>query len=156
MGETKRVATQNIKSECSVNSVWKSVFETLVQSGFWCKKTDYILFERFVKASKKSIGILMQQIEPEVSEKIDFGDRDKSKFKAPFGFFGPSGFCCNEENRHLFNLNVCSKLKFFDWDRDGRNHASTNGEKWFWKSMWIKTKNLQCVPVIIILMQESN
>ena len=37
-GEIKRLATQNIKFEDSVNSVWKSVFGTLVQPGFWCNK----------------------------------------------------------------------------------------------------------------------
>ena len=37
------------------------------------------------------------------------------------------------------------KLFLSDWDRDGRNHASTNGENFFWRSRWFKTKNLQCV-----------
>ena len=51
----------------------------------------------------------MQQIEPENLKKIEFESRDKSKFIAAFGTFGPSGFCCKAENRHLFNLSVCSK-----------------------------------------------
>ena len=37
------------------------------------------------------------------------------------------------------------KLFLSDWDRDGRNHAYTYGETWFWRSRWFKTKNLQCV-----------
>ena len=61
---------------------------------------------------KKSIEILMQQFEPENSEKIELEHRDKSKLLAPFGTFGPSGFCCKEENRHLSNLNVCSNYFF--------------------------------------------
>ena len=63
---------------------------------------------------KDSIAILTQQIEPEESEKIEFESRDKSKFIAAFGTFGPSGFCCKAENQHLFNLSVCSKMNFFD------------------------------------------
>ena len=62
---------------------------------------------------KDSIAILRQQIEPEESEKIEFESRDKSKFIAVFGTFGPSGFCCKAENQHLFNLSVCSKMNFF-------------------------------------------
>ena len=62
---------------------------------------------------KDSIAILRQQIEPEESEKIEFESRDKSKFIAAFGTFGPSGFCCKAENQHLFNLSVCSKMNFF-------------------------------------------
>ena len=58
---------------------------------------------------KNSIETLMQQIEPEFSEKIELEHRDKSKIIAPFGSFGPSAFCCKEENRHLPNLNACSK-----------------------------------------------
>ena len=289
MGETKRVATQNIKFAVSVNSVWKSVFGTLVQPSFWCnKKTDYFSIDWFVTTpknfdwnldatnrtwklrgnwvrtslwakihrnfwefrtirfllqgrkstyfqpkrlfkifvsdwdrdrrnhastngetwfwksswfenknlqcvfghqyfntrielktsqsipslqlesfrltrwwekpnrlicfnrliwdnSKKSIEVLMLQFEPQNFEKIELGYRDKLKFIETFGTFGPSGFCCKEENRHLPNLNVCSKLNLFDWDQDGRNHASTNGEAWFWKSRWFKNKNIQCV-----------
>ena len=61
---------------------------------------------------KISIEILMQQIEPENSEKIELEHRDKPKFMESFGNFGPSGFCCKEENRHSFNLNVCSKYLF--------------------------------------------
>ena len=54
----------------------------------------------------------MQQIEPESSEKIELEHRDKSKIIPPFVTFGPSGFCCKEENRHLSNLNVCSNCFF--------------------------------------------
>ena len=36
-------------------------------------------------------------------------------------------------------------MKESDWDLDGRAPPSTNGETWFWKSMWFKNKNLQCV-----------
>ena len=32
------------------------------------------------------------------------------------------------------------KLFLSNWDRDGRNHASTNVEKWFWKPRWLKTQ----------------
>ena len=92
------------------------------------KKPTTFLGDWFVKTPKKPIAILMQQIEPENSRKIEFEHRDKSKFIAFFETFGPSGFCCNEENRHLFNLRVCSKLNFVDRDGDGRNHSSTNGE----------------------------
>ena len=82
----------------------------------------------------------MQHIEPEMSEKIELEHRDKSNIIAPIGNFGPSAFCRKEENRHLFNLNVCSKLKFFDWDLNGKNRASTNGETWFWKPRWLGTQ----------------
>ena len=61
---------------------------------------------------KFSIEILMQQIEPENSEKFELEHRDKPKFMETFGNFGLSGFCCKEENRHTFNLNVCSKYLF--------------------------------------------
>ena len=54
----------------------------------------------------------MQQIERENSEKIELDYRDKPKFIEIFGNFGPSGLCCKEENRHIFNLNVCSKWLF--------------------------------------------
>ena len=54
----------------------------------------------------------MQQIEPENPEKIELEHRDKPKFIETFGNFGPSDFCCKEENRHTFNLNVCSKYLF--------------------------------------------
>ena len=54
----------------------------------------------------------MQQIEPENSEKIELEHRVKSNILAPFGTFRPSAFYWNEENRHLFNLNVCSKYLF--------------------------------------------
>ena len=59
MGGTKRVATQNIKFEDSVNSVWKSVFGTLVQPGFWCnKKNDWFdLIDWFWQLQKNSIEI---------------------------------------------------------------------------------------------------
>ena len=50
----------------------------------------------------------MQQIEPEKSEKIELESRDQPELKETFGTFGPSGFCCKEENLHLSNLNVCS------------------------------------------------
>ena len=89
---------------------------------------------------KKSIESLMQLIEPEISEKTELEYRDESNIIATFEIFGPSTFCCMEENRHLFNLNVCSKLKFFDWDLDGKNHASTNVETWYWKLRWLKTQ----------------
>ena len=38
---------------------------------------------------KDSIATMMQQIEPEESEKIEFESRDKSKIIAAFGTFGP-------------------------------------------------------------------
>ena len=63
-----------------------------------------------------------------------------AKVHRNFWNFGPSGFCWKEENRHLFNLNVCSKLKIFEWDLDGKNHASTNVETWFWKTRWLRTQ----------------
>ena len=81
----------------------------------------------------------MQQIEPQNSEKYELEYRNKPKFIETFGTFGPSAFCCKEENRHLFNLNVCSKLNLFDWDRDGRTQASTTGETLIWKPRWLKT-----------------
>ena len=113
MGETKRVATQNIKFEVSVNSVWKSVFGTLFQSRFWCnKKPTTFSIDWFVTIPKKFDWNLMQQLERENSEKIELEYRDKSKFIEPFGNFGPSGFSCKEENRHTFNLYVCSKFLF--------------------------------------------
>ena len=56
----------------------------------------------------------MQQIEPENLKKIEFESRDKSKFIALFGTFGPSDFCCKEKKRPLLNLSVCSKNNFFD------------------------------------------
>ena len=56
----------------------------------------------------------MQQIELENSEKIELEYRNKPKFMETFGTFGSSGFCCKEENRHLFNLNVCSNFYLFD------------------------------------------
>ena len=87
----------------------------------------------------------MQQIEPENSEKIELENRDKPNSMETFGNFWSSGFRCKEENRHFLNLNVSSKMNLFDLDRDGRNHASTNGETFFWKSRWFKTKYLQCV-----------
>ena len=54
MGGTKRVATQNIKFEDSVNSVWKSVFGTLVQPGFWCNKKNRLLFNRLICENSKN------------------------------------------------------------------------------------------------------
>ena len=72
-GETKQIATQNIKFEDSVKSVSKPVFGSSVPSWFWCKKKpDYFLIDWFVNSTKKLIGFLMQQIEPENSEKIEF------------------------------------------------------------------------------------
>ena len=56
------------------------------------EKNRQILVIWFVKPPQKSIAILMQQIEPEISETIEFDCRDKSKFIALFGTFGPSGF----------------------------------------------------------------
>ena len=82
----------------------------------------------------------MLQFEPEISEKIELEYRVESNIIAPFGTFVPSTFCCMEENRHLFNLKVCSKLKFFDWDLDGNNHASTIVETWYWKLRLLKTQ----------------
>ena len=141
MGETKPVATQNIKFEDSIRLVSKTVFGTLVQSGFWCKKkTDYFLIDWFVTTPENSTGILIQQIEPENSKTIEFEHRVRSKFIAFTGTSGPSGFGCKEKIRHLFNLNVCSKRNFFDWGLNGRNHGSTNGETWFSKTSWLKTK----------------
>ena len=81
----------------------------------------------------------MQQIEPQISEKYELEYRNKPKFIETFGTFRPSAFCCKEENRHLFNLNVCSKLNLFDWDRDGGTQASTTGETLIWKPRWFKT-----------------
>ena len=54
----------------------------------------------------------MQQIEPENSEEIELEHLYEPKFIETFGNFGPSGFCCKEENRHLSNLNVCSNYFF--------------------------------------------
>ena len=34
---------------------------------------------------------------------------------------------------------------FFDWHLDWRNQTCTNGETFFWRTTWFKTKNLQCV-----------
>ena len=141
MGETKPVATQNIKFEDSIRLVSKTVFGTLVQSGFWCKKkTDYFLIDWFVTTPENSTGILIQQIEPENSKTIEFEHRVRSKFIAFTGSSGPSGFGCKEKIRHLFNLNVCSKRNFFDWGLNGRNHGCINGETWFSKTSWLKTK----------------
>ena len=140
MTEAKPVATQNIKFEDSIKYVSKTIFGALVQSGFWCKKkTDYFLIDWFVTTPENSTGILMQQIEPETSKKIEFEHRVKSKFIATTGTFGPSGFCCEEQNRHPSNLNVCSKLNLFDWDRGGGTQASTTGETLIWKPRWFKT-----------------
>ena len=83
----------------------------------------------------------MQQIEPEISEKIELEHRDESNIIAPFGNFGPSAFSWKEENQHLFNLNDWSKLKCFNWDLDGKNRASTNVETWFWKPSWLRTQH---------------
>ena len=104
------------------------------------KPIDLIQSFDLWQLQKESIEILMQQIEPEISEKIELEHRDKSKIIAPFVTFGPSAFCWKEENRHLFNLNVWSELKFFNWDLDGKNHASTNVETWYWKLRWLKTQ----------------
>ena len=104
------------------------------------KPIDLIQSFDLWQLQKESIEILMQQIEPEISEKIELEYRVESNIIAPFGTFVPSTFCCMEENRHLFNLNVCSKLKFFDWDLDGNNHASTIVETWYWKLRLLKTQ----------------
>ena len=99
----------------------------------------------------------MQQVEPEISEKIDFGNRDKSKFKAPFGTFQPTGFCCKEENRHLFNLNVSSKIKFFSIKTSvGEIKPLLTEEKYSDIRCDSKLKTFSRFPVIIILMEESN
>ena len=86
LGETKLVATQNIKFEDSVKSVSKSAFGTLVPSGFWCRKNSgYFSIGWFVTTPQKSIGILMQGIKPENSELIEFEYGDKSN---PWHIFG--------------------------------------------------------------------
>ena len=54
----------------------------------------------------------MQQIEPGNSETIELEYRDRPKFIETFGTLGPSGFCCKDEKRHIFNLNVCSNYLF--------------------------------------------
>ena len=141
MAETKTVATQNIKFEVEVKSVSKSVSGTLVQSGFWCNEENRLFKTNwFVRTPKSSVGILMEQIKPVVSEKIEFEHRVKPKVIALFGIFGPSGFCCKEEIRQLFNQKACQKLRTSDWGPLRRNQASTNGETWFRKSRWFKTK----------------
>ena len=104
------------------------------------KPIDLIQSFDLWQLQKESIEILMQQIEPEISEKIELEHRDKSKIIAPFVTFGPSAFCWKEENRHLFNLNVWSELKFFNWDLDGKNRAPTNVETWFWTPRWLRTQ----------------
>ena len=109
------------------------------------KTIDHCFFESFVTTPVRSIGILIEKITPVVSEKIQFEYLDKSKCIAPFRNFAPSGFCCKEENQHLLNLNISSKINFFDWCLNGRNWPVTNGETWFWKTRWFKTENLQCV-----------
>ena len=83
---------------------------------------------------------MRQLIEPENSEEMALEYRDKPKFIEIFGTFGPSGFCCEERNRHLFNLSDCSKLTFFDWDLNGKHHTSTNVESWVWNSRWVRTQ----------------
>ena len=103
------------------------------------KAIDLIQSIDLRQLQKNTIEILMQQIEPQNSEKYELEYRDKPKFIETFGTFGPSAFCCKEENRHIFNVNVCSKPNLFDWDRDGGTQASTTGETLIWKPRWFKT-----------------
>ena len=94
----------------------------------------------------------MQQIK--TSEKVDFEYRHKSKCIASFETFAPSGFCCKEETRHLFKLNVNSKTIFVEWDLDWRNQTSPSGKTLVWKMMLFITKTFSAFPDIKILMQE--
>ena len=58
--------------------------------------------------------------------------------KALFGNVGLRKLWCNELNRHIFELKVCSKLKIFDWDIGWRNRGFM-GDKKFWKFSFFNT-----------------
>ena len=109
MGETKRVATQNSKFEDSVNSVRKSFFGTFVQPGFWCnKETDSFSIDWFVTTPKKNDWNLDATNRTWKFRENWVRISRSAKTHRNFWNFGPSGFCCKEENRLLSNLNVCS------------------------------------------------
>ena len=71
----------------------------------------------------------MEELKPIDSEQIEFESRAESIILALLGICGPSGFWGKEKNEQFFNRTVCYMLKFFDWDLDGRNGASSPQEK---------------------------
>ena len=98
----------------------------------------------------------MQQIEPEKSEKIELESRDKPKFIETFGTFRPSGFCCEEENRHLSKLNVCSKFIFpVETAKEEITPLLTEKQDFEYRDD-SKLKTFSAFLDIIILIQESN
>ena len=146
MGETKRVATQNSKFEDSVNSVWKSFFGTLVQTGFWCNKKNRLNFNRLICDNSKKIERNLDA----TNQTWKFRENwviisISAKVHRMFCNFRTIRFLLQGRKSTSFQPKRLLKLFLSDWNRDGRYHASTNGETWFWKARWFKTKNLQCV-----------
>ena len=145
MGETKRVATQNIKFEDSVNSVWKSVFGTLVQPGFWCNKKNRLNFNRLICDNSKKIEWNLDA----TNQTWKFRENwviisISAKVHRMFCNFRTIRFLLQGRKSTSFQPKRLLKFLLSAWDRDGRNHDSANGETWFWKSRWFKTKNLEC------------
>ena len=55
MGKPNGQLRQIIEFEDSVNSVWKSVFGTLVQPDFWCNKKNRLIINRLIFDNSKKI-----------------------------------------------------------------------------------------------------
>ena len=90
---------------CSFNSV---------QSGLWSKKkSGQFSTGSFVTTPWISIGILVQQIEPENSEIIEFEYRNKSKSIAPFGTFLSIKFLLQGKQSTSFRPKRLLKNEFF-------------------------------------------
>ena len=135
MGETKRVATQNSKFEDSVNSVWKSFFGTLVQTGFWCNKKNRLNFNRLICDNSKKIERNLDATNQTWKFRENWVIISRSaKVYRKFCNFRTIRFLLQGRKSTSFQPKRLLKLFLSDLNRDGRNHASTNGETWFWKS----------------------
>ena len=110
MREYIPVATQNIKFEDSVKLVSKSVFGTLVQSGFWCKEHNRPLFIRLTCHYSNEIDWHIDGTDHTCS----FGENwvrisRKIKIISTFWNFCTIRFLLKRKKRHLFNQTSAQK-----------------------------------------------
>ena len=110
MGETKPVAKQNIKCEDSVMSVSKSVFGTLVQSGFWCKEHNRTLFFRLICHYSNEIDWDLDGTDHTCSfEENWVRISRKIKLLSTFWNFFTIRFLLKRKKRHLSNQTSAQK-----------------------------------------------
>ena len=63
----------------------------------------------------------MEEIKPDVLEKAQFENGEKSELTALFEIFGRSGTYHLDQSILFFNQIFLQKFEFFDWNFDGRN-----------------------------------